>query len=230
MEPNPFHHPPSYSFTRLPTRTPVVRVYNHAEALRPPIWTALDFNPNPVDPDSRKQRGRFSSTTDEPYAFMYVGMGKDGLSTALWEMLEFEGYDSQSGVFSLPPRLVQEFAIAEMETTRSLFIVNIRDQPELVPFLALRAALISDDYQLSRRWGRYIRRVAGRAIDGLRYHSIKAGKNNALVLFEPLSVANERPRRTPRAIRRTKRSALLRDRATLRRVADVLRMADVAAS
>jgi hypothetical protein len=213
----PFHY-------WLSPKTQLVRFYDHKDSQTPPRWSPLDYNPNPVK-DRRRTRGRFSSTDVEAYAYMYLGEGKHALRTALWEILELQGFDGVTGEYHLPSRMIKDYAIAEMAVVKRLYLINVRNQDDLKPYHALLAAIRGDDYRLTRAWGRYFRKNSGRQIDGLRYHSTRAGYDNALVLFEPLK-AESRPR-TPRKLRRTKRSALLRNPATLRRVAETLRLGEV---
>jgi hypothetical protein len=181
--------------------TQLVRIFDSASARG--RYSPLDFNPNPVDPDVPANRGRFSSTKSVRYAYMYAADGPKALQTAIWETIAFNGIARRTdGKYLLPSRIFFGRAIQEMETTKKLYVVHIRDAKDAWHFRASIAALQGSDQRATRKWAHYIRRVVPEA-HGLRYRSHKYGGNDALVLFEDLPHITKSNRSKERKVKAT---------------------------
>ena len=220
--PNPYFHAAEHDGGYLAANTRLTRILNLKE-YRDHGWSVLSYNTSLIDPDSPKARGRFSSIKgDEQYAYMYVGSGKSGLRVAVWEVIELEALDPHANTYYIPFRLQSQYGLVEMQTTRRLYIVNIRNQDDAQYFRADLRALQGDDYSVTRAWARYIRRMVPKA-DGLRYMSVRAGSGrHALALFEDWDEATERRRRSPRKVRRIGNAQFLRSFQIQRRIMDAM--------
>lgn len=191
-EPEPLWVPSRVFGRYLPKGTRLTRIYDRDAASDPRRgYSSLDYNPVPIHPDRSRNRGRFSATREvrptgeNNYAYMYVADGKNGLRTAIWETISFHGIRRSTTEYLLPSRIFKGRAIRYMDTTRRLYVVNVRDQNDCWPLKADITAIQGSNHRVTRAWAHYIRRVIPH-VEGLRYRSYKDGKGDALVLFERL--------------------------------------------
>lgn len=169
--------PRDHSAEVLPVGSELTRIYKPSTRYKP-----HDFNYSIVE-DRKTSRGRFSPTKGHTYGVLYVGAGPTGFRAALWEALEFYELEETASGLRLPEMLYRDRSVSFFETTRPMYIVNLRSQPDASHFRAKIAAIQGDDQRKARAWGHYVRRVVARC-QGIRYRSHRDGEVFALALFE----------------------------------------------
>ena len=173
---------PPTQFNGTPNRfplsagTPLWRVHKE-------IHPADEFNPNPIaqDPAGELAGGRFDSTSEDPYPFLYAA-GDD--STAVAEKLLRDLRTDESGMRALPSQAVTGLCVSQINIESNLELVSLRSGHDLAAIGIDTRLTIgpSTEYPVTRRWSAAIREWADWAL-GLTWRSGREPDGFAFVFF-----------------------------------------------
>jgi hypothetical protein len=135
---------------------------------------------NPVPADRHFGGGRFDSTVDDPFPFLYVAPKR---STAIAErFLRSRPFDGKPRLVRLAD--VRERSLAAVETTMDLRLISLVSAVDL-------AAVYQDDWLVqaepaefgkTRRWAQWLRKI-GAGAHGLVWQSRRDRPHRTMILF-----------------------------------------------
>lgn len=179
----------------LPTRTmhagsQVIRIFDREKALTAG-YNALTFNPHLVE-DLPTMPGRYSARrsglTCDRYSYLYLAEHLLDERVAFLECVNILALSRiDSGERILDYSMIKNLAFAYATCTRNLTLLDISNRPNADFFKANFEDLQGVDYHLTRRWGRYFKRLAP-DIDGFYYCPVKFGNSSCggnIILFAP---------------------------------------------
>lgn len=158
----------------LPPGTVLSRVHSRA-------FSATAFNPTPADP--HWGGGRFDSTLDDPYGFLYAASDDE---CAICEALLRDLPLDSAGGRLLPRAAVNDRVLSRITVAADLRLVSLCDGKELARLGQGDDWLVacpSAEYGYTRRWGHAIRRWAPKTA-GFVWRSRRDPSKRAYVLFE----------------------------------------------
>ncbi|WP_419551182.1 RES family NAD+ phosphorylase [Candidatus Poriferisodalis sp.] len=173
--------PPS-QFNGAPNRLPLLA--------GTPLWRVHDeeypadgFNPNSVAQglEGEFEGGRFDSTTEDPYPFLYAA-GDD--STSVAEKLLRDLPADESGMRELPSQAVAGLCVSRINVESDLELVSLRSGRDLAA-VGIDTRLTvgpSTEYPVTRKWSAAIREWATWA-QGLTWRSGREPDGFAFVFF-----------------------------------------------
>lgn len=135
----------------------------------------------PVPADAHFGGGRFDSTAEEPYPFLYAAFSeRAALAETLLRSLPFDS----RGERVLPRRTVQRRCISGLLTTVDLPLIALTSSPELAAVCQDAWLVQSEarDYPQTRRWARWLRDRAPWAM-GLIWTSRQDVTEKVVILF-----------------------------------------------
>ena len=166
--------PPRYDGTphrlALPVGTTLTRIHSDR-------FDVTEYNPTVAR--SGRRGGRFDSTPDDEYAFLYAA-GDD--ATAISEVLLRNIESDERGSRSRLSRRLDGLRIGWIQPTRELELVNLRSGMDLAAIGQDTWLTMSDDYAMTRRWASAIREWAPWA-HGLTWRSRREPDGFAYLLF-----------------------------------------------
>lgn len=164
---------------RLPMGTILYRVHKKD-------FSADSFNPIPSH--RYYGGGRFDSTADDAYSYLYAGQT---IGVAVAETLLRDLVFDDSGSYVLPPKVYEGRRISAVRTTSDLELVSMRTRPQLSS--VAQSPWITNceprDYAQTRHWGHWIRSKAPTAA-GYVWNSRQEPSSSAYVLFGDRFVGN----------------------------------------
>ncbi len=160
----------------LSAGTPLWRVHREK-------YPADEFNPNPVAQDlaSEFAGGRFDSTTQDPYPFLYAAADD---RTAVAERLLRDLPADDSGLRALPSESVAGHCVSQIDVESDLELVSLRSGRDLAAIGIDTRLTIgpSTEYPVTRKWSAAIREWADGA-QGLTWRSGREPDGFAFVFF-----------------------------------------------
>ena len=173
---------PPTQFNGTPNRyslsagTPLWRVHKEK-------YPANEFNPNPVARGRAGEfrAGRFDSTTDDPYPFLYAAADD---RTAVAETLLRDLPVSQSGTRELSSQEVSGLCVSQINVQADLELVSLRSGVDLAAIGIDTRLTIgpSTEYPVTRKWSAAIREWVDGA-QGLTWRSGREPEGFAYVFF-----------------------------------------------
>ncbi len=160
----------------LSAGTPLWRIHKE-------VYPATEFNPNPVAQDLAGEfaAGRFDSTTEDPYPFLYAAVDD---RTAVAEKLLRDLPVSQSGTRELLSQEISGLCVSQINVQADLELVNLRSGVDLAA-IGIDARLTigsSIEYPVTRKWSAAIRDWDDEA-QGLTWRSGRELDGFAFVFF-----------------------------------------------
>ncbi|MXY10420.1 MAG: RES family NAD+ phosphorylase [Acidimicrobiaceae bacterium] len=144
------------------------------------------FNPRYFSADREGLGGRFDSTSDDPYSFLYAA---EDAGTAVSEALLRYLEPDDSGTRMLPRSLVADKMISWIETQHDLELVDLSTGGGLGAIGADHRLTTATEreYHMTRRWSAWIRRQTKHVphiAQGLIWQSLREPAGYACVFFE----------------------------------------------